>query len=156
MDWKALRWLWVLLQIVGAAGCATASLTRTYEQEAAAATTYPLPAKSILPRLEELLSSQGYSWTGSPATPCWKTVWRCRGSICDRLIVTLVVSPSGTKVELDRLTQEGGSDDAFVHQSAAGDIEWALYEKLDPEGARRAAAQARERAERESPCGTTP
>ncbi|HUB09506.1 MAG TPA: hypothetical protein VMB50_21055 [Myxococcales bacterium] len=119
-------------------------LERYYEERVAAAEIYRAPPQAIVPSVEQTLSSAGYSWSeGAPSRLSWQTDWRCSGDRCDRLTITLEPTRSGTGVAIVRTRREGATDSQIVWQSPAGDVEWALLERLDPSEARRVEAGAR-------------
>jgi hypothetical protein len=128
-----------------AAAWAAEPLERYYEERAAAAEIYRAPLQAIVPSVEQTLSSAGYSWSeGAPSRLSWQTDWRCSGDRCDRLTVTLQPARSGTGVAIVRTRREGATDSEIDWQSPAGDVEWALLQRLNPGEARRIAAAARQ------------
>ncbi len=138
-------------------GRAVEPLARWYEARAAASRSYRLPPEQVRAQVEQLLHADGYDWPeGAPERPLWQTDWRCRGDACDRLTVTSATTPAGTAVTIRRVRREGATDSQIEWSSLASDLEWRLYEQLDPVGARRTARDAAAQAAAQKGEGTAP
>ncbi|MHB1844171.1 MAG: hypothetical protein ACYCWW_04970 [Deltaproteobacteria bacterium] len=149
-----------LLAVLPLAGCAASlrrSLEADYLRQAAQAQVYHVPLPTLRSALWRLLREEGYQWrAGSESTDGWRTDWRCRGERCDRLTIVVRTLASGVTVSLDRVTREAGTDLPVLQRAESGDIAWALFERLDPAGARRAVLEAHAKADRELDFGTSP
>jgi hypothetical protein len=126
------------------AGSALASAPLPYEARAASVKVYQLDAAEVRPALEDILSAEGYRWDPrAPSARRWRTYWHCRGDYCDRLTIALTPRAGGTSIAIVRTRREGATDSRIESSDLASDLEWSLFERLDPRGARRVAAASR-------------
>lgn len=126
----------LLIGLALATGCTSfreAAMADELRNTTLTQTEYQAPAPVLWAAVEQLLRAQGYDVIGAPSpNGILRTRYRCRGSKCDALRVT--VTPSGTCCHtLTVMRRDYEQSDSIVPMTEpAHDIEWSLLQTLEP------------------------